>query len=92
MRACKEGVQSANAESFRLMILDTFASLALRWPRDGAALLMTPSACRLQVIFTERSSVVSVFPTPALSLHGGKLLHLPCKLAGAGERRLQHGG
>ena len=50
MRACKEGVQSANAESFRLMILDTFASLALRWPRDGAALLTPPTVIGMRAL------------------------------------------
>ena len=31
--------------SFRLIILHTFAPLALRWPRDGTALL-APQMCR----------------------------------------------
>ena len=39
LRARKEGVQDANVEPFRLMILHAYASIALRWPRDGAALL-----------------------------------------------------
>ncbi len=43
LRASKEGVRNAKVESFRLMILDMFAPIVRRWPRDGAALLAAPS-------------------------------------------------
>ena len=39
LRPRKECVQDANIEPARLMILHAFAPIALRWPRDGAALL-----------------------------------------------------
>ena len=42
LRARKKGVRNANGLSFRLCILHTYASIALRWPRDGAALLTGP--------------------------------------------------
>ena len=42
LRAGKEGVWDANVESSRRMILDVFAPIARRWPRDGAALLTAP--------------------------------------------------
>ncbi len=42
LRACKNGVLNANGYPFRLHILISYAFLALRWPRDGAALLTEP--------------------------------------------------
>jgi len=42
LRARKSGVLDANVVPFRLCILISYAFLALRWPRDGAALLTGP--------------------------------------------------
>ena len=41
-RANKARVWNENGESVRRMILDIYAPIARRWPRDGAALLTAP--------------------------------------------------
>jgi len=48
LRARKNGVLNANGEPFRLYILISYAFLALRWPRDGAALLTAPHQTAFQ--------------------------------------------
>lgn len=39
LRACNAWGRNKSTESFRLIIFHTYASSALHWPRDGAALL-----------------------------------------------------